>query len=69
MADQHLVFLSMPVVKSISLAIAVILTVGALSFFCPASVSEGFKLGLPRLIKVVVVNVSLGKGSVNIGAC
>ena len=56
----------MPVVETIALAFFIILAIGTLSFVCPSTVPEGFEFVLPYLLEIILVDVSLDKGSVNV---
>ena len=68
MTNKYIFFFAMPVMKSVSLTVFVLFTVRAFSGFCPASVSEWLIFCLPHFVKVVVVNITLRKGPVDIWA-
>ena len=61
MADKHLIFVSMPVMKPVSQTIAIFPASGTFSGFCPATVPERFKLTLPYLTQVILIDISLYK--------
>jgi len=69
MTDQGLVVTPMPVVESISFAIFIILALGADSGLCPASVPEEMETGFPDLIEIVLIDVPLAKGVVDVRTC
>ena len=68
MAYQNIFPVAMPVVKTIPLAMGIFPARLTLACFCPFPVSEWLKLTVPYFIKIVGIDVSLGKRTVNIGA-
>ncbi len=67
-ADQYLAFIPVPVVKSIALAIFIIFACCTGSLSGPAPVAERSEPGLPYLMEIVLVDISLDKSAVDVGA-
>jgi len=57
-----------PVMESVPLAIGKIFAIPAFTTPGPAPVPEWLEPGFPHLIQVILVNVSLGKGAVDVRA-
>jgi hypothetical protein len=68
MTNQNILPAPVPIVKSVALAIFIILAISALTLFCPFPVTKILKPSLPDLEEIIPVNVSLGKTSVDIRA-
>lgn len=68
MANQHIIHISVPVMKSISQTIPVIYTRCTFTLFRPFPVSERLEFIYPDFVKIIPVNITLRKRPVNIRA-
>ena len=65
--DQGFCFLPVPEMEPVALAIPVIFTICTLSPACPAAVPEGLETGGPYPVEVILIDISLYKGAVDVG--
>jgi hypothetical protein len=67
MANKRPMLIPIPIMKPISLTILVVGTFSTFSFYGPAAVSEWSEFGLPNLMEIIPINISLNKIPVDIG--
>jgi hypothetical protein len=67
-AGHYTFLVFIPQMHGASVTISVIMTLKALPCFCPVPVTHDFKFLIPHISKLIPVNVSLHKMTVNIGA-